>query len=61
MKSWECRLPFCSESFVFPSHLHKLIEIKGVGHKMRRKIFGPKSEEVAEGWRRPQNEEIYNL
>jgi len=26
-----------------------------------RKTFGPKREEVAGGWRRPYNEELYNL
>jgi hypothetical protein len=26
-----------------------------------RRIFGPKREEVAGGWRRPQNEELHNL
>jgi hypothetical protein len=28
---------------------------------MLRKIFGPKREEVAGGWRRLYNEELYNL
>jgi hypothetical protein len=26
-----------------------------------RGIFGPKREEMAEGWRRPRNEELHNL
>jgi hypothetical protein len=26
-----------------------------------RRIFGPKREEVAGGWRRPHNEELHNL
>ena len=28
---------------------------------MRRKVFGPKREEVPGEWRRPHNKEIYNL
>jgi hypothetical protein len=28
---------------------------------MLRRIFGPKREEVAEGWRRWRNEELHNL
>jgi len=28
---------------------------------MLRRIFGPKREEVAEGWRRKHNEELHNL
>jgi hypothetical protein len=32
-------------------------------HRLRvlRRIFGPKGEEVAEGWRRLHNEELHNL
>jgi len=28
---------------------------------MVRRIFGPKREEVAGGWRKPHNEELHNL
>jgi hypothetical protein len=30
-------------------------------YRALRRIFGPKSEEVAEGWRRLHNEELHNL
>jgi len=30
-------------------------------NRIPRKIFGPKGEEVAGGWRRPHNEEFHNL
>jgi hypothetical protein len=30
-------------------------------NKVLRRIFGPKREEVAEGWRRLQNEELHNV
>jgi hypothetical protein len=30
-------------------------------NRVLRRIFGPKREEVAGGWRRPHNEEFHNL
>jgi hypothetical protein len=30
-------------------------------NKVSRRIFGPKGEEVAGGWRRLHNEELHNL
>jgi hypothetical protein len=30
-------------------------------NKVLRKIYGPKREEVAGGWRRPHNEELHTL
>jgi hypothetical protein len=30
-------------------------------NRVLRRIFGPKREEVAGGWRRLRNEELYNL
>jgi hypothetical protein len=30
-------------------------------NRVLRRIFGPKSEEVAEGWRRLHNEELHSL
>jgi hypothetical protein len=30
-------------------------------NRVLRRIFGPKREEVAGGWRRPHNEELHNL
>jgi hypothetical protein len=30
-------------------------------NRVLRRIFGPKREEVAEGWRRLHNEELHNL
>jgi hypothetical protein len=32
-----------------------------VNRVLRRRIFGPKREEVAAGWRRLHNEELHNL
>jgi hypothetical protein len=32
-----------------------------MGDRVLRKIFGPKKEEVAGGWRRLHNEELHNL
>jgi hypothetical protein len=31
------------------------------GNRVLRRIFGPKREEVARGWRRLHNEELYDL
>jgi hypothetical protein len=30
-------------------------------NRVLRRIFGPKREEVAGGWKRPHNEELHNL
>jgi hypothetical protein len=30
-------------------------------NRVLRRIFGPKSEEMARGWRRPHNEELHNV
>jgi hypothetical protein len=30
-------------------------------NRVLRGVFGPEREEVAGGWRRPHNEELYNL
>jgi hypothetical protein len=38
------------------SHRLRLLENRALG-----RIFGPKREKVAEGWRRLHNEELYNL
>jgi hypothetical protein len=35
--------------------------LKVFGKRVLRRIFGPKREEVAGGWRRLQNEEFHNL
>jgi hypothetical protein len=32
-----------------------------IENKVLRRIFGPKREEVAGGWRRVHNEELHNL
>jgi hypothetical protein len=34
---------------------------EGVQNRVLRRIFGPKREEVAGGWRRPHDEELHNL
>jgi hypothetical protein len=36
-------------------------EIEMFENRVLRTIFGPKREEVAEGWRRLHNEELHNL
>jgi hypothetical protein len=41
-----------------PREEHRL---KVSENRVLRRIFGPKREEVAGGWRRMQNEELYNL
>jgi hypothetical protein len=40
------------------SHLGKLRVFE---NRVLRRIFGPKTEEVAGDWRRPHNEELHNL
>jgi hypothetical protein len=35
--------------------------VRGFEDRVLRKIFGPKREEVAGGWRRLHNEELHNL
>jgi hypothetical protein len=40
-----------------PREEHKL----SVSEKVQRRIFGPKEEEFAGGWRRPHNEELHSL
>jgi hypothetical protein len=81
-KYGECLLPFCSESFVFPSPLlYKTIILSFVlygsktwffilkeehilrvfENRVLRRIFGPKREEEAGGWRTLHNEELHTL
>jgi hypothetical protein len=35
--------------------------IEGVKNRVVRRVFGPKSDEVAGGWRELHNEELHNL
>jgi hypothetical protein len=44
-----------------PSHQEKVYRLKVFENRVRRRIFGPKREEVAGGWRRLHNEELHNL
>jgi hypothetical protein len=43
---------------LLPKEEHKL---KVFENRVLRRIFGPKREEVAGGWRRLHNEKLYNL
>jgi hypothetical protein len=36
-------------------------QIEVLGNRVLRRIFGPKRDEVTEGWRKLHNEEIHNL
>jgi hypothetical protein len=41
--------------------IRKDCNLKVLQNKVRRKIYGPKREEVAGGWRKLHNEEIYGV
>jgi len=41
--------------------IRKECKLKVLENKVRRKIPGPKREEVAGGWRKLHNEELYDL
>jgi hypothetical protein len=43
------------------SHTTGRTQIKVFENRVLRRIFGPKREEVAGGWRRLHNKEIHNL
>jgi hypothetical protein len=43
------------------SHKGKNIRLRKLENRELRRIFGPKREEVAGGWRRLHNEELHNL
>jgi hypothetical protein len=41
--------------------LREEYRLRVLGSRVLRRIFGPKREEVAGGWRRLHNEELHNL
>jgi hypothetical protein len=43
------------------SHQGKNIKLRAFENRVLRRIFEPKTEEVAGGWRRLHNEELHNL
>jgi hypothetical protein len=43
------------------SHYRKNRKFRILENRVLRRIFGPKREEVAGGWRRLHNEELHNL
>jgi hypothetical protein len=52
---------FTKALFTTGVNLSQIKILRVSDNRMLRRIFGPKREEVAGGWRTPHNEELYNL
>jgi hypothetical protein len=46
---------------IHPPELRDEHKLRVSENRVPRRIFGPRREEVAEGWRRLHNEELHNL